>query len=195
MAAFLELHCWKVNWGLPSVDTDCLIVLVRNTIYPLEESIGGLSNKYNADYDLSAKKGAGTLAFVSQLEKKLLPASWVDSNYVDMTRRWNAENITFPLNFLLPNLCKIHIVGEDKAECELTQWDSPILYVFGHLAPLLKVKLPNGKLHQHLNSQDNLRHYCTNSLVLYFPSEGGDKFPGVSVHSDGSDFDNDIQHV
>ncbi|CDQ67913.1 unnamed protein product [Oncorhynchus mykiss] len=61
-------------------------------------------------------------------------------------------------------------------------------YVFGHLAPLLKVKLPNGKLHQHLNSQDNLRHYCTNGLVLYFPSEGGGK---VSVYSDGSDFDNE----
>ncbi|XP_052327811.1 metaxin-1-like [Oncorhynchus keta] len=45
-------------------------------------------------------------------------------------------------------------------------------YVFGHLVPLLKVKLPTGKLHQHLNSQDNLRHYCTNGLVLYFPSEG-----------------------
>lgn len=24
-------------------------------------------------------------------------------NYVDVTRRWYAENITFPLNFLLPN--------------------------------------------------------------------------------------------
>lgn len=51
-------------------------------------------------------------------------------------------------------------------------------YVFGHLAPLLKVKLPNGKLQQHLNSLDNLRHYCTNILILYFPSEGGGKFPG-----------------
>lgn len=32
---------------------------------------------------------------------------WVDSkNYVDVTRRWYAENIPFPLNFLLPN--RIH---------------------------------------------------------------------------------------
>lgn len=30
--------------------------------------------KYNADYDLSAKEGADTLAFVSLLEEKLLPA-------------------------------------------------------------------------------------------------------------------------
>lgn len=30
--------------------------------------------KYNADYDLSAKEGADTLAFISLLEEKLLPA-------------------------------------------------------------------------------------------------------------------------
>lgn len=29
--------------------------------------------KYNADYDLSARQGADTLAFMSLLEEKLLP--------------------------------------------------------------------------------------------------------------------------
>uniref|UniRef100_A0A803JFJ7 Mitochondrial outer membrane transport complex Sam37/metaxin N-terminal domain-containing protein n=1 Tax=Xenopus tropicalis TaxID=8364 RepID=A0A803JFJ7_XENTR len=64
--------------------------------------------KYNADYDLSAKQGADTLAFISLLEEKLLPALihsfWVEGkNYVEHTRRWYAESIPFPLNFFLPN--------------------------------------------------------------------------------------------
>nr|XP_015192106.1 PREDICTED: metaxin-1-like [Lepisosteus oculatus] len=169
--------------------------------------------KYNADYDLSAKEGADTLAFVSLLEQKLLPAliyaQWVDSkNYVDVTRRWYAENIPFPLNFYLPNrmharqLERLRLVtgdsglepGEeiekelyrDALECMtlLSQrlgqhkfffGDSPSsldAYVFGHLAPLLKAKLPNSKLQQHLQSLDNLCQFCTSILQLYFPSEG-----------------------
>lgn len=45
-------------------------------------------------------------------------------------------------------------------------------YVFGHLAPILKSKLPNGKLQQHLKSLDNLTNFCTNILLLYFPRDG-----------------------
>ena len=44
-------------------------------------------------------------------------------------------------------------------------------YVFGHLAPILKSKLPNGKLQQHLKSLDNLTNFCTNILLLYFPRD------------------------
>uniref|UniRef100_A0A8C8F315 Metaxin-1 n=1 Tax=Oncorhynchus tshawytscha TaxID=74940 RepID=A0A8C8F315_ONCTS len=183
-----------------------------------EESIGSLSKpsnviihlrkqKYNADYDLSAKGGADTLAPTGGETAACIA--------VDVTRRWNTENITFPLNFLLPNhihnqqLERLRLVRgdprlepghqleklyHDVLECmnllshrlglhKFFFRDSPSSLdanVFGHLAPLLKVKLPTGKLHQHLNSQDNLRHYCTNGLVLYFPSEGG-----------GNDFDNE----
>ncbi|XP_072139056.1 metaxin-1b isoform X1 [Mobula birostris] len=46
--------------------------------------------------------------------------------------------------------------------------------VFGHLAPLLKAKLPNGKLQQHLRSLDNLCSLCTSILGLYFPDDGSD---------------------
>lgn len=170
---------------------------------------------------------------MSLLEEKLLPAliytQWIDSkNYVDVTRRWHAENIPFPLNFLLPSrmhnqqLDRLRLVRGDPSlepgellEKELYQealevltllsqrlgshkfffGDSPSsldAYVFGHLAPLLKVKLPNSKLQQHLNSLDNLRLYCTNILTLYFPSDRPD-VPNrkVSVHSDGNDFDNE----
>ncbi|XP_066530484.1 metaxin-1b [Hoplias malabaricus] len=189
--------------------------------------------KYNADYDLSAKEGADTLAFVSLLEEKLLPAliytQWVDAkNYVDVTRRWYAENIPFPLNFLLPN--RIHTqqlerlrlsrgepilepgeqlekeLYQDALECMtlLSQrlgsqkfffGDSPSsldAYVFGHLAPLMKIKLPNGKLQQHLNSLNNLRQFCSDILLLYFPSESRDvPSKKVSVHSEGGDFESE----
>ncbi|XP_074385658.1 metaxin-1 isoform X1 [Zonotrichia albicollis] len=46
--------------------------------------------------------------------------------------------------------------------------------VFSRLAPLLKAKLPNGKLQQHLKSLQNLCNYCTSILSLYFPWDGGD---------------------
>ncbi|XP_029919119.1 metaxin-1-like [Myripristis murdjan] len=266
MAAPLELYCWRGDWGLPSIDTECLTVLAYSKFAgaPLkihkitnpwksptgtlpalktreEGSISKPSNiiihlrkqKYNADYDLSAKEGADTLAFVSLLEEKLLPAliytQWVDSkNYVDVTRSWYAENISFPLNFFLPNrmqnqqLEKLRLVrgdpmlepGEqlekelyrDALECMtlLSQrlgshkfffGDFPSsldAYVFGHLAPLLKIKLPNGKLQQHLNSLDNLRNFCSNILLLYFPSTGQDNSSHKTpTHADGSDFDSE----
>ncbi|XP_030049085.1 metaxin-3 isoform X1 [Microcaecilia unicolor] len=63
--------------------------------------------KYNADYDLSAKEGADTLAYIALLEEKLLPAVlhtfWVDAdNYCTVTRPWFASRIPFPLNLYLP---------------------------------------------------------------------------------------------
>lgn len=45
-------------------------------------------------------------------------------------------------------------------------------YVFGHLAPILRCKLPSGKLQQHLKSLDNLSSFCSNVLLLYFPRDG-----------------------
>ncbi|MCJ8749518.1 hypothetical protein PDJAM_G00177210 [Pangasius djambal] len=65
-------------------------------------------------------------------------------------------------------------------------------YVFGHLAPLLKIKLPNAKLQQHLNSLENLQQFCANILLLYFPSDSREAPSRKSaVHSDGGDFDNE----
>uniref|UniRef100_A0A670YN12 Metaxin n=1 Tax=Pseudonaja textilis TaxID=8673 RepID=A0A670YN12_PSETE len=64
--------------------------------------------QFNADYDLSALQGADTLAFLSLINRKLLPmlihTFWVDAkNYVEHTRKWYAEAIPFPLNFFLPS--------------------------------------------------------------------------------------------
>ncbi|XP_057689293.1 metaxin-1a [Corythoichthys intestinalis] len=45
--------------------------------------------------------------------------------------------------------------------------------VFGWLAPILKCKLPGGKLQRHLKSLDNLHAFCSNILLIYFPQNGG----------------------
>ncbi|KAI2538067.1 metaxin-3 isoform X4 [Macaca nemestrina] len=63
--------------------------------------------KYNADYELSAKQGADTLAYIALLEEKLLPAVlhtfWVESdNYFTVTKPWFASQIPFPLSLILP---------------------------------------------------------------------------------------------
>uniref|UniRef100_A0A8D1KCN4 Metaxin n=4 Tax=Sus scrofa TaxID=9823 RepID=A0A8D1KCN4_PIG len=63
--------------------------------------------KYNADYELSAKQGADTLAYIALLEEKLLPAVlhtfWVESdNYFTVTKPWFASRIPFPLSLILP---------------------------------------------------------------------------------------------
>ncbi|NXK14546.1 MTX1 protein, partial [Herpetotheres cachinnans] len=63
--------------------------------------------------------------------------------------------------------------------------DSPAsldAFVFSRLAPLLKAKLPNGKLQQHLKSLQNLCNYCTSILSLYFPWDGGEMRPPASPH-------------
>ncbi|XP_056370056.1 metaxin-3 isoform X3 [Oenanthe melanoleuca] len=63
--------------------------------------------KYNADYDLSAKQGADTLAYIALLEEKLLPALlhtfWIEAeNYCSVTKPWFASRIAFPLSLYLP---------------------------------------------------------------------------------------------
>ncbi|NXX65261.1 MTX3 protein, partial [Spizella passerina] len=63
--------------------------------------------KYNADYDLSAKQGADTLAYIALLEEKLLPALlhtfWIEAeNYCSVTKPWFAARIAFPLSLYLP---------------------------------------------------------------------------------------------
>ncbi|XP_041741646.1 metaxin-3-like [Coregonus clupeaformis] len=63
--------------------------------------------RFNADYELSARQGADTMAYIALLEEKLRPALlhtfWVDAeNYANLTRPWFASHSPFPLNFLVP---------------------------------------------------------------------------------------------
>ncbi|KAJ3598349.1 hypothetical protein NHX12_001859 [Muraenolepis orangiensis] len=262
MSAPDELFCWEGDWGLPSVDTDCLILLaytkfagaplkVHKISNPWRSPSGSLpalrtskgevlsrpsdiiihlrKQKYNADYDLSAREGADTMAFTSLLEEKLLPALvytfWMEcKNYVEVTRRWYAEHLPFPLSLFLPGrmqagqLERLRLARSDDAldageelekelyhdavECMnlLSQrlgsskfffGDSPSsldAVVFGHLAPLLRAKLPNGKLQQQLKSLDNLTHFCSNILLLYFPSDGRENI-SRKAQAEGGEFD------
>eukprot|EP00066_Takifugu_rubripes_P003332 XP_003965833.1 PREDICTED: metaxin-1-like [Takifugu rubripes] len=264
MAAPDELFCWEGDWGLPSVDTDCLVVLAYAKFAGAPLKLQKLSNpwrspsgslpvlrtshketlsrpsdiiihlrkqKFNADFDLSAKEGADSLAFISLVEEKLRPALiytfWVEpKNYVDVTRCWYAEHLPFPLNFFLPGQMQRHQLNklclqrgdeslevgdelekelyQDAAECMnlLSQrlgshkfffGDSPSsldAYVFGHLAPILRCKLPNMKLQQHLKSLDNLSNFCSNVLLLYFPRDGRESCAQKTPSPpDGADFE------
>nr|XP_056708852.1 metaxin-1 isoform X2 [Euleptes europaea] len=217
----LKVHKISNPWRSPSGTLPALRTKDEGVLSDTHQIITHLrKQKFNADYDLSARQGADTLAFVSLLQKKLLPVLihtfWVDArNYVEHTRKWYAEAIPFPLNFFLPGrmhkrqLERLQMVcGENCLEneevlekelyreaCEcltlLSQrlgrqkfffGDSPAsldAFVFSHVAPLLKAKLPNGKLQQHLKALPNLCNYCTAILSLYFPWVEGDPPPPV----------------
>ncbi|CAG5922635.1 unnamed protein product [Menidia menidia] len=64
--------------------------------------------RFNADYELTARQGADTMAYIALLEEKLRPALlhtfWVDAeNYINLTRPWFASRSPFPLNFIVPS--------------------------------------------------------------------------------------------
>lgn len=104
----LKVHKITNPWQSPSGTLPALRTSHGEVISVPHKIITHLrKEKYNADYDLSARQGADTLAFMSLLEEKLLPVLihtfWVDTkNYVEVTRKWYAEAIPFPLNFFLP---------------------------------------------------------------------------------------------
>ncbi|XP_056144598.1 metaxin-3 isoform X1 [Lampris incognitus] len=139
MAAPMQLNCWGGDWGLPSVQTESLIVLAyakfsgakvdvspidwtwRTLTATVPELVCGEStvteatrilnflrkHRFNADYELTARQGADTMAYIALLEEKLRPALlhtfWVDAeNYANLTRPWFASRSPFPLNFLVP---------------------------------------------------------------------------------------------
>ncbi|NP_001034839.1 metaxin-1 [Sus scrofa] len=104
----LKVHKITNPWRSPSGTLPALRTSQGEVISVPHKIITHLrKEKYNADYDLSARQGADTLAFMSLLEEKLLPVLihtfWVDAkNYVEVTRKWYAEAMPFPLNFFLP---------------------------------------------------------------------------------------------
>ncbi|KAM9805478.1 metaxin-1-like [Syngnathus typhle] len=140
MAAPEELFVWEGDWGLPSVNSDCLVVLAYAQFSGAPLKVHKLSNpwrcpggtipalrtahkealwrpsdiivhlqkqKYNADFDLSPKEAADSLAFVALVQEKLSPAVlyalWVEpKNFAEVTRRWYAEHVSFPLGLVLP---------------------------------------------------------------------------------------------
>ncbi|XP_019567422.2 metaxin-1 isoform X1 [Rhinolophus sinicus] len=127
----LKVHKISNPWRSPSGTLPALRTSHGEVISVPHKIITHLrKEKYNADYDLSARQGADTLAFMSLLEEKLLPVLihtfWVDSkNFVEVTRKWYAEALPFPLNFFLPGrMQRLHmerlqlLCGEHRPEDE-----------------------------------------------------------------------------
>ncbi|KAI9532465.1 hypothetical protein NQZ68_031989 [Dissostichus eleginoides] len=332
----LKLRKISNPWRSPSGSLPALRTNQKETLSRPSDIIIHLRKQFNADYDLSAREGADSLAFISLLEERLKPAliynSWVDSkNYVEVTRRWYAEHLPFPLNFLLPGRMQRQqletlrllrgeesLEGGEELEKEVRRGggggdpeaaerrgepggrggageggeesleggeelekevrggeevetlrllrgeesleggeelekevrgvgageggeerggeerggeergevvekelyreasdcmnllsqrlgarkfffgDSPSsldAYVFAYLAPLLKAKLPNGKLQQHLKSLENLSSFCSNILLLYFPQDARESSGGQKSSSPPQPEGGDYDHV
>ncbi|KAM4616767.1 metaxin-3 isoform 1-T1 [Polymixia lowei] len=83
--------------------------------------------RFNADYELTARQGADTMAYIALLEEKLRPALlhtfWVDAeNYANLTRPWFASRSPFPLNFLVPS----RHANKALSRILLTKGESPL---------------------------------------------------------------------
>uniref|UniRef100_A0A8C8FFQ0 Mitochondrial outer membrane transport complex Sam37/metaxin N-terminal domain-containing protein n=1 Tax=Oncorhynchus tshawytscha TaxID=74940 RepID=A0A8C8FFQ0_ONCTS len=153
----LKLHKIGNPWRSPTGSLPALKTRKNGSLsQPSDIIIHLRKQKYNADFDLSAKEEADTLAFISLLEEKLMPAlvytRWIDpKNYVEVTRRWHAKHAPFPLNFFLPGsiqrqqLERLRLVRGDEEltageelelYCDFFFGDSPSpldSFVFGYL--------------------------------------------------------------
>uniref|UniRef100_A0A8C7FU25 Metaxin 1a n=1 Tax=Oncorhynchus kisutch TaxID=8019 RepID=A0A8C7FU25_ONCKI len=133
----LKLHKIGNPWRSPTGSLPALKTRKNGSLsQPSDIIIHLRKQKYNADFDLSAKEEVDTLAFISLLEEKLMPAL----------------HAPFPLNFFLPGsiqrqqLERLRLVrgdeeltaGEELEElyCDFFFGDSPSSldsFVFGYL--------------------------------------------------------------
>ncbi|XP_055555162.1 metaxin-3 isoform X2 [Falco biarmicus] len=103
----LTVNTINNSWRAPKGDVPVLISEDIVISQPAKILNFLRKQKYNADYELSAKQGADTLAYIALLEEKLLPALlhtfWVEAeNYCSVTKPWFASRIAFPLSLYLP---------------------------------------------------------------------------------------------
>ncbi|KAH0627991.1 hypothetical protein JD844_008630 [Phrynosoma platyrhinos] len=176
-------HSWRAQTG-----TVPLLILDDTVISQPAKILNFLrKQKYNADYELSTKEGADTLAYIALLEEKLHPAMmhtfWIEAdNYYSVTKPWFASRIPFPLSWYLPRkmageaLDRILLTKGGPplfsiAEVEAQEWEKPTTldsFVFGFLAPLYKVPFPKVQLQDHLKLLPNLCRFCDDILSCYF---------------------------
>ncbi|XP_075871231.1 metaxin-3 isoform X1 [Nelusetta ayraudi] len=115
--------------------------------------------RFNADYELTARQGADTMAYIALLEEKLRPALlhtfWVDAeNYANLTRPWFASRSPFPLNFVVP---------VRHASIALSR----ILLTKGE-APLHRITEVEGKIYSDAKECLNLLSYRLGSANFFF---------------------------
>uniref|UniRef100_A0A8C8RVG7 Metaxin n=1 Tax=Pelusios castaneus TaxID=367368 RepID=A0A8C8RVG7_9SAUR len=103
----LKVNAIDNSWSAPKGEVPVLIS--QDTVIAQPAKILNFlrKQKYNADYELSARQGADTLAYIALLEEKLLPAVlhtfWVNAeNYCSVTKPWFASRIPFPLSLYVP---------------------------------------------------------------------------------------------
>ncbi|PWA19605.1 hypothetical protein CCH79_00006938 [Gambusia affinis] len=164
--------------------------------------------RFNADYELTARQGADTMAYIALLEEKLRPALlhtfWVDAeNYSNLTRPWFASRSPFPLNFFIPSrlanvaLARIlvtrgegllHTISEVEGKIYSDAKDPTSLdaFAFGFLAPLHKADLPSSPLQSHLRQLDNLTRFCDNILAAHFSPDKPRLLPPVQETMDAN---------
>ncbi|XP_076007269.1 metaxin-3 isoform X2 [Genypterus blacodes] len=110
--------------------------------------------RFNADYELTSRQGADTMAYIALLEEKLRPALlhtfWVDAeNYVNLTRPWFASRSPFPLNFLVPSrrsraaLSKILLTKGESPLHRITEVEGKIYSDAKECLNLLSYRLGN----------------------------------------------------
>ncbi|XP_053263823.1 metaxin-3 isoform X2 [Podarcis raffonei] len=139
-------HLWRAPRGSVPV------LILNDTVISQPAKILNFlrKQKYNADYELSTKEGADTLAYIALLEEKLLPAVI----YRDAKECLNLlSNRLGTSPFFFGNMP--------------TTLDA---FVFGFLAPLYKVPFPKTQLQDHLKQLPNLCHFCDDILICYFRS-------------------------
>ncbi|KAM3838333.1 metaxin-3-like [Diretmus argenteus] len=115
--------------------------------------------RFNADYELTARQGADTMAYIALLEEKLRPALlhtfWVDAeNYANLTRPWFASRSPFPLNFLVPS-------------CHASTALSRILLTKGE-SPLHRITEVEGKIYSDAKECLNLLSYRLGTENYFF---------------------------
>ncbi|XP_040011236.1 metaxin-3 isoform X1 [Xiphias gladius] len=115
--------------------------------------------RFNADYELTARQGADTMAYIALLGEKLQPALlhtfWVDAeNYANLTRPWFASRSPFPLNFLVPYR---------HASAALSR----ILLTKGE-APLHRITEVEGKIYSDAKECLNLLSYRLGTANYFF---------------------------
>uniref|UniRef100_A0A1B6KXI1 GST C-terminal domain-containing protein n=1 Tax=Graphocephala atropunctata TaxID=36148 RepID=A0A1B6KXI1_9HEMI len=136
----MELDIWKGDWGLASIDLDCLRLVTyckfagapvnlniknhtfqtpsgklpvfrhyKRTLCSFEAVSSYLTAKnLSPDFGLTQKEKADVVAFTMFLKEFLYPALlyvwWVDErNRINLTRKWYAKTLPFPLSMFYPN--------------------------------------------------------------------------------------------
>ncbi|XP_047448662.1 metaxin-3 isoform X1 [Mugil cephalus] len=115
--------------------------------------------RFNADYELSARQGADTMAYIALLEEKLRPALlhtfWVDAeNYANLTRPWFAARSPFPLNFVVPS----RLANTALSRILLTKGE----------APLHRISEVEGKIYSDAKECLNLLSYRLGTADYFF---------------------------